>query len=347
MNFGLPNDERSRVVGLLLILAAAPPVLTVVPVFPDILGSGYYGQIFDDILLFALLGVALNIVFGHTDQLYLFLGGLAGTSAYTTTYLADSFGVTPWLTLVAGVLLAGAIGVLVSWVAAKRKFNVILISILTLALQLALYEMFVGLRDVTGGTTGRPFPGLGLDAVGGPLGIRNEMVLYYLLLVVLLAVLLLYVRLINSKFGLAFDTIREDELAAESIGVDVVWYKTVAGLIAASLIGFTGVMLAQRHQFILPPQFSFAAVDVTVLIMLIVGGLRTTLGPVVGAIVIRLLEEALLLEFGRWRTAIFGALLIVLFLYFREGVIPEVREYLADRRAESGDGGEESGGPAD
>lgn len=337
------QDERSRIVGLLLMLAVAPPLLTVVPGLPNILGSGYYGQIVDDILLFALLGVALNIVFGHTDQLFLFLGGLAGASAYTTTYLAATIGITPWATLIVGVALAGLIGALVSWVAAKRQFNVILISILTLALQLSLSEMFIGFRGITGGTTGRPFPGLGLEAVGGPLGIRNEMVLYYLLLVVLLIVLLLYVRLINSKFGIAFETIREDELAAQSIGVNVVWYKTAAGLMSASLIGFAGVMLAQRHQFILPTQFSFASVDVTILILLIIGGLRTTLGPVIGAIIIRVLEEALLLQFGQWRTAIFGALLIVLFLYFREGVIPAARNRLTEYRA-TGDGG---GEPAD
>jgi branched-chain amino acid transport system permease protein len=343
MTLSLPQDERTRIVGLLLVLAIAPPLLTVVPGLPDILGSGYYGQIFDDILLFALLGVALNIVFGHTDQLFLFLGGLAGASAYTTTYLAATIGITPWATLIAGVMLAGLIGALVSWVAAKRQFNVILISILTLALQLSLSEMFVGLRNITGGTTGRPFPGLGLEVIGGPLGIRNEMVLYYLLLVALLIALLLYVRLINSKFGIAFETIREDELAAQSIGVNVVWYKTAAGLISASLIGFVGVMLAQRHQFILPTQFSFASVDVTILILLIIGGLRTTLGPVIGAIIIRVLEEALLLEFGQWRTAIFGALLIVLFLYFREGIIPAARKRLAKSQATEDGGGE----PAD
>ncbi|MFW5918052.1 MAG: branched-chain amino acid ABC transporter permease [Haloferacaceae archaeon] len=333
------DDERVQVIGLLVLLALAPPFLTVVPGLPNVLGSGYYGQIFDDILLFALLGVALNVVFGHTDQLFLFLGGLAGASAYTTTYLADSFGITPWATLIVGVALAAAIGAMVSWISAKRKFNVILISILTLALQLALTEMFVGLRDITGGTTGRPFPGLGLDVVGAPLGLRNEMVLYYLLLVALLVVLFGYIRLIDSKFGLAFDTIREDDLAAQSIGVDVVWYKTMAGLMSAALIGFVGVMLAQRHQFILPSQFSFATVDVTILILLIIGGLRTTLGPVVGAIIIRVLEEALLLEFGEWRTAIFGALLILLFLYFREGVIPETRERVAEWRADDESGG--------
>lgn len=344
MTIELPSDDRSRIVGLALLLAAVPPIFTIVPGLPNILGSGYYGQIFADLVLFSLFGIALNIVFGHTDQLYLFLGGLAGVSAYTVTYLAESLSITPWPLILVGMALAGGIGALVSWISAKRKFNVILISILTLALQLSFSEIFVGARDFTGGSTGRPFPGLGLDAIGGPLGLRNEMVLYYLLLVLLVAVMFLYVRLIDSKYGLAFDTIREDELAAQSIGVDVVWYKTAAGALAAVLIGLTGVMLAQRHTYILPSQFAFSAVDVTVLIMLIIGGLRTTYGPILGAIVVITLREGLLLTVGKWRTAVFGVLLIVLFLYFREGVIPEVREYLSDRRSGASESG---GGPAD
>lgn len=348
MNLALPESERGRVLALVVLLGLVPPVFTFVPGLPNVLGSGYYGQIFDDLILFALFGIALNIVFGHTDQLYLFLGGLAGASAYTVTFLAEAVGVSPWLVLPVGVVLAGAIGTLVSWISAKRKFNVILISILTLALQLSLHEIFVGARGFTGGTTGRPFPGLGLDGVGDLIGLREEMVLFYLLLVVLLVVTFAYVRLIDSKFGLAFDTIREDELAAASIGVDVVWYKTVAGTMASVLIGFTGVMLAARHTYILPSQFSFTAVDVTVLIMLIIGGLRTTYGPILGAIAIIILREALLLTVGRWRTAIYGALLIVLFLYFRSGVVPAVRDYLADSRNGAGgaepDPGGDSGG---
>lgn len=347
MNFELPQDEQSRMVGLVVLLALVPPVFTIVPGFPNVLGSGYYGQIFDDLILFSLFGIALNIVFGHTDQLYLFLGGLAGVSAYTVTYLAEALSITPWPMILVGMALTGVIGALVSWISAKRKFNVILISILTLALQLSFTEIFVGARDFTGGTTGRPFPGLGLDLIGGPLGLRDEMVLYYLLLVLLLGVMYFYVRLINSRYGLAFDTIREDELAAESIGVNVVWYKTAAGAIAAMLIGLVGVMLAQRHTYILPTQFSFSAVDVTVLIMIIIGGLRTTYGPILGAIVVIVLREALLLTVGRWRTAIFGVLLIVLFLYFREGVIPEVRDRLTSRQNTGGEGGGGGGEPAD
>lgn len=312
MNFG----TRTKT----LALAA---VLCVLPLF--VLDSSYYVDLLDHFLLFALFALALNLVFGHTDQLFLFVGGLAGVGAYTTAILADTFGVTAWLTLLAGVALAGVIGGLVSWISARLRFTVVLISILTLNLQLALNQFFVGARSITGGTTGIPFAGLELDAVGELVGVSDNVVLYYLLVVVLVFGLLFYSRLIDGKYGLAFDAIREDEVAAESIGINVVRYKTIAGVVSAMLIGLVGVLSAQYQQFILPSQFAFARVDVIVLIMLIVGGLRTTFGPVYGAAIIVIIEEALQ-GIGGWRTAVFGALLIVLFLYFRRGVVPAAYE---------------------
>lgn len=311
-----------------LALAAIMAVLPVV-----VVGSSYYTRMLNHFALFALFAIALNIVFGHTDQLFLFVGGLAGVGAYTTAILADATGITAWVTLLAGAALCGFIGGLVSWISAKRNFTVVLISILTLNLQLALHEFFVGARNITGGTTGFAFAGLQLTAVGDAIGVSRNVVLYYLLVVLMVAVLLLYARMMNSKYGLAFAAIREDEIAAESIGIDVVRYKTVAGVVAAIIIGVTGVMTAQFEQYILPSQFAFANVDVIVLIMLIVGGLRTMFGPIYGAAIIILIEEALKGISG-WRTAIFGVLLIVLFLYFRSGVLPAVQSALQDLRGE-------------
>lgn len=336
------TSESRRIFGLVALLGLMPILLTVSPGLPNVFGSGYYSRLFDDFLIFAILAVALNIVFGHTDQLFLFLGGLAGVSAYTTAILADVFGVSAWLTLIVGMLLAGLIGTLVSWVAAKQKFNVVLISILTLNLQLALSQTFVGLRDITGGSTGRSFTGLGLTAVGDAVGVSAEMMLYYVLLVALLLALIFYVRLIDSKYGLAFDTIRSDELAAASIGVDVVRYKTINGFIGATMVGFAGVLFAQRQGYVLPPTFSFQSVDVIVLIVLIVGGIRTTYGPVFGAAIVIFLREALKRTVGEWETAVFGALLIALFLYFRSGVVPALQEAVGNLLGDDTEGGGET-----
>jgi branched-chain amino acid transport system permease protein len=323
-----PNQGR-WVVGVVLLLAVGPVVLALAGL-PNIFLSGYYSRLFVDFALFAILAVMLNIVFGHTDQLFLFLGGLAGASAYTTALLADMAGVSPLVTMVAGVAIAAAVGALVSWVSAKREFSVILISILTLTLQLALVEVFVGARNLTGGSTGRPFPDLGLVAIETATGISAQAILYYVLLVVLGLSLFGYLRLINSSVGIAFETIRQDETAARSIGVDVVYYKTLAGFLAAAGIGVAGVLLGQRQEFILPTTFAFEGVDVLVLVMLIIGGLRTTFGPVIGAAIVSVLEEALQLTFGEWETFIFGGLLIILFLYFRSGVTPAL-DSIGDR----------------
>ena len=319
-----PFGTEARNVLLVAVVFALAPL--------PVLGSSYYESVLAHLVLIALLAVALNIVFGHTDQLFLFVGGLAGLGAYATGLTADALGVSAWLTLLPAAVLCGLIGLTVSWVAAKRNFTVVLISILTLNLQLVFTEVFVGARDITGGSTGFPYEYFSLEVVADAVGVGEKLVLYYLVVLLLVLTLFLYLRLVHSKYGVAFDAIREDEIAAESIGIDVVRYKTIAGFVAAFLIGLIGAFFARESAYILPGGFTFLSVDVIVLIVLVVGGLRTTLGPVVGATIVVAIEEFLssAQNLQAWRTAIFGALLIVLFLYFRRGVVRSAREALVD-----------------
>nr|WP_221625686.1 branched-chain amino acid ABC transporter permease [Halobellus ruber] len=293
-------------------------------------GSGYYIGVLSRVLLFALFALALNIVFGHNDQLFLFMGGLGGIGAYTTALVADTVGVTAWLALPVAALLCGGIALSVSWISARRRFTVILISILTLNLQLVFTEVFVGARDLTGGSTGFPYELFSLSGVAETAGVPTPVVLYYVILAFLIAGMVLYIWLINSKYGMAFEAIREDETAAESIGIDVVRYKTIAGFVAGVIIGIAGTLLAREATYITPSIFTFLAVDVIALVVLIVGGIRQTYGPIVGAVVVEAIEAALSNYAANWRAAIFGALLIVLFLYFRSGVIVTVRDVLDD-----------------
>lgn len=339
---------RPAIRGELRTLAAMTVILAVAPLF--ILGSSYYEGVLARLVLIAILAVGLNIVFGHTDQLFLFMGGLAGLGAYGTALLADWIGVSAWITLPFAALVAGLLGLATSWISAKRKFTVILISILTLNLQLVLSEAFVGARDITGGSTGFSYRGyFSLGALADPIGLPEKVVLYYLALVLLVGVLLAYVWLTTSRYGVAFAAIREDELAAASIGIDVVYYKTVAGFVGAFVIGLAGAFLAREAGFMLPGEFTFLSIDVLVLIVLIVGGLRTTMGPVVGAAIVIGVEEVLATHAAQWRTAIFGALLIILFLYFRQGVVNAAVDLVASVRDApgGGSGGTTVDGPAD
>lgn len=316
----LPRGEL-RTIGIVAVVLAFAPL--------PVLQSSYYIGVLSHLVLFAVFAVALNVVFGQTDQLFLFMGGLAGVGAYGTALLSNWVGISAWLTLPVAALLAGAIGLSVSWVSARRNFTVVLISILTLNLQLVFHEVFVGARGITNGTTGFPYKYFSLSAIADPLGVADKVVLLYLALALLIVALLVYVWLVNSKFGVAFQAIREDELAAASIGVDIVHYKVVAGFVGALLLGVVGALYTREAAYILPASFSFLTVDVLVLIVLIVGGLRSTAGPVVGAAIVVVIEQVLTTYLTDLRTAVFGLLLILLFLYFRSGVVPAVEALLA------------------
>ena len=331
----LPRDAVRNVVLVALALAVAPlPVL----------GSSYYEGVLAHMVIFAMFAVALNIVFGQTDQLFLFMGGLAGIGGYGTALLADWTGISPWITLLISALVAALLGLVVSWISARRKFTVVLISILTLNLQLVLVEIYGGARDITGGSTGFPYRYLSFSGIADSAGLSEDVLLYYFALLLLVGLLLVYVWLVNSRFGVAFHAIREDDLAASSIGIDVVRYKVVAGTIAAFAFGLVGAVYVQEARYILPADFSFLTVDVLVLIVLIVGGLRTTLGPVVGAAIVVALEEILVSNFTQWRSAIFGLLLIFLFLYFRSGVVPAVSDLIENLDALRGEPADEPTG---
>ncbi|MFC3960094.1 branched-chain amino acid ABC transporter permease [Halovivax cerinus] len=304
-------------------IALGVVVLAIVPQLVVGTGMTYQARLLTIALTFAIFTLGLNVVFGHTDQLFLFVGALAGVGAYTTALLADAVGVSPWLVLPVGALLAGAIGMLVSYVSARRGMTVIVIAILTLSLQLAIMELFGGARDLTRGSTGFLFSGLEVTFLTETLGFSRYVAHYYVLLAVLAVLLVGYRLAMTSKYGLAFKAIRQDEVAAESVGIDVVKYKTIAGFAAAAIIGLAGPLYAHGEGWIEPSMFSFNTVDVIVLIMLVVGGMRTTWGPVVGAGAIVYLEEQLHV-LGQWRMTALGLLLMVLFLYFRSGIVPKV-----------------------
>jgi len=316
--FGSRSDAWTAVATLVVLAVVLPPYVIET-------GGTYRARVIELFLVYAIVAMGLNIVFAHTDQLFLFNGALAGVSTYTIVTLVDMFGVSAWLLFPAGVLAAGLVGLLVSFVSARLEMSIIVIAILTLSLQLAAEEAFQGARDITGGTTGLRFDALELQFVEDAIGTAPQIVNYYLLLLVLAGSFVLYSRMMESQYGLAFDAIRQDSVAAESIGINVVRYKMIAGFTGAVLIGVAGPLYATTEGRVTPSAFSFLTLDVTILIVLVLGGMRTMLGPVVGAAAVTLINEELGV-FGEWETAVFGLLLIGLFLYFSDGLVPTVED---------------------
>ena len=283
----------------------------------------YLSRRFITVMIFAIFAMALNIIFGETDQLILFMGGIAAVGTYTTVLTADHFAVSPWLTLFVGAFVAGIFGGLVCYVAARRQFTVIVLAIVTFAFQMIIMEVLVGLRDITRGSTGFPFSGLELPAVESLTGLGPFAIQFYVLVGIFAAVLGLYTWLNRSKYGLAFAAIRQDEFAARATGVSVIRLKVFAGFISTFIIGVVGPFYAQTTGIVIPSLFSFNSVDVLVLIILVLGGLRSRFGPLVGAAIVIYIDD-ILSSFGQWRTVAFGLLLTILFIYFQDGIVPSV-----------------------
>jgi branched-chain amino acid transport system permease protein len=299
-----------KTLGLLgLILALVPAAAS---------GSPYYMRLATIALIYMAWTVAFNLIFGHTKQLFLCLNALAGTAGYVAVVLAMQLELSPWVTVPAGVAAAAALGALFSYVSVLRGLGIIFLGIVTLAFSLIFHNLVLGLRQLTNGETGLVTRGLGFPLL------EQAIPSYYVFLAALLAALLAYHWLMSSRSGMAFRALSDDELTAELSGIDVTRYKVLAATVASAILGLTGALFAFYNGIVSPSVFSFVGIDIPVLIALLLGGMRTRLGPVLGAAAFALLEE-LVRPWGQLNVLVYGVLLIVLFTTFRDGMVPMLR----------------------
>ncbi len=328
------------------VLRKAFPVLAVAAALfalPPVLGgSPYQMRLATLMLVLASHAVAFNLLFAHTNQLFLCVGALASVGGYVSVLLVRD-GKFPALAAVAVACgLAAAAGGFLSYVSVRRGFGVLFVGIVTLAVSLMLHNLLLGLRELTNGETGIVTRGLGVGLGDDPYRA------YYALAAVLTAALAGYRWLFSSPHGLALHALSEDEVSAELSGIDVTRYKVACATAASGLVGLVGALYADLNGFISPSVYAVGHVDIPVLIALLLGGMRTLLGPVVGAALFSVVDE-LVRPFGQLTVLAYGTLLVVLFLVFRQGVVSVVescirRRWGARARAQAPASGEVAGG---
>ena len=284
-------------------------------------GSPYYLRLATLALIYMAWTVAFNLIFGHTKQLFLCVGALAGSAAYMTVVLTKHLALSPWLTVPIGVLTAASLGAGFSYVSQRRGLGIIFLGIITLAFSLIFHNLVLGLRQFTNGETGLVTRGLGFPLLEQPLPG------YYLFLAVLMLALGVYYLLMRSRMGMAVRALSDDELSAELSGIDVTWYKVLAAAVGAAILGLVGSFYAFYNGIVSPSVFSFVSVDIPVLIALLLGGMRTRLGPIIGAAAFAVIEE-LVRPFGQLNVLVYGVMMIVLFVAFREGMVVMLRKRL-------------------
>lgn len=262
-------------------------------------------------LVFAVYAVAWNLLFGMSGQLLLCVGALAGIAAYGSAVLVDDVGWPLGWAVTAGVAAATVVGAGLAWIAVARRLGVLLVGVVTLVASLAFANVLLAARGHTGGETGRVVAAASGTALAHP-------VASHLALTLLLALALTAYRIVaHSRLGTAARAVRDDPVAAALAGIDVVKTNVAIAALGAALIGFAGALHGLVEGFVSPATFAFGHVDVRVLVIVTLGGLGTTLGPVIGAAAISILDE-MLRPLGQLRLVVYGAALLVAFLGARD-----------------------------
>lgn len=300
-------EPRASVAIKMLAVAAALGAVLVAP-------SVFYSIFLMKLLCFALFAAAYNLVFGYVGLLAFGHAAFFGASAYVTGFCALRLGLTPELSILAGMLVSTLLGVLFGWLAIRRQGLYFAMITLSLAQIVSFYAVQA---PWTGGEDGlRPIP---RGHLLGVIDLNNDWNCYLFVVAVFAAGSFLIWRTIHSPFGEVLKAIRDNEPRAISLGYDTNRYKLIAFTISAALSGLAGGTKAIVFQIATLVDLGFA-VSGDVLLMVLIGGVGTTVGPSVGATVLVSLQNYLA-SLGSWVLLIQGIAFVVCILAFRGGIV--------------------------
>jgi branched-chain amino acid transport system permease protein len=288
---------------------------------------GLYPVFLMKLLCFAIFACAFNLLLGFTKMLSFGHAAYFGSAAYATGWLVTVQGWGTIAGILGGVAVALLLGLVIGAIAVRRQG--IYFAMITLAL--AQLVFFVCLQaDFTGGENG--LQGIPRGSLAGLVSLGNDRVMYYFVLAVFVAVFVLIRRIVHSPFGQVLKAIRANEPRAVSLGYKVDRYKLMAFVLSASLSGLAGSLKALVLGFVTLSDVSQTNSS-EVILMTLLGGSGTFLGPVIGADVVVTLQEYLSDLVGAWVSVIIGAIFVVCVLVFRRGFVGEIQRLFAQRSA--------------
>ncbi|MEW6215529.1 MAG: branched-chain amino acid ABC transporter permease [Nitrospirota bacterium] len=275
--------------------------------------------------IYTILTLSLNLIVGYTGLPALGHAAFSCIGAYTSSLLALNMGVSPCIGLLIGACVAAVSGVVIGYPAVRLKGDYLALA--TFGLGVIVYSIAKNWVSLTRGPMGLPgIPGFSV------LGFELSEVWSYLLLVLIFVVITIIVsgRIVNSPFGRILRSIREDEIASETLGKDTTRHKLIIFIIGAFFAGIAGSLYAHYITFIDPSSFTVME-SITILLMVIFGGMGSISGSVVGAVILVVFPE--LLRFlgmpssiaAPMRQMIYGLLLVVLMLKRPQGIMGAYR----------------------
>ncbi|WP_303852167.1 branched-chain amino acid ABC transporter permease [Seleniivibrio woodruffii] len=287
--------------------------LAVLLVLPLLGFSTYVMHIFILLLMWATIGMSWNLLSGYCGQVSFGHAAFFGIGAYTAGILYSKAGASPWLGLPLSVLVVGVFAFIIGLIVLRLRGP--FFALATLASGEVFRVSAENMEWLTNGTLG--------IMLQKRLWVSKEPY-YYIILVIAVATFLLMKYLIGSKLGYFFVAIREDQDAADSLGINTTLYKTIALVVSGMITGVAGAFYMNYMGYI-DPHIVFALHDVSIITIMIVmvGGVATQWGPFVGAVIMVMLQEAVrsIGSLGALHQAIFGLLLIFIIIFLPNGIV--------------------------
>jgi branched-chain amino acid transport system permease protein len=267
--------------------------------------------------IFVIASIGLDLLFGYSGQISIGQAAFYAVGAYTSAILTTKLGVSVWLGMLAGGVLATIFAALVALPICKLVH--MFLALVTIGIGELTHQAIINLPDLTGSFTGVraiPMPRIG-DYV------FNASSYYYIVLAVVVLSLLVKQRIVDSRIGRAFIAIRENSDAANAMGINVTYYKVVAFACSAAFTGIAGALYAHYIGFISPESFTLDQ-SVLFLTAVLCGGMGTLVGPIIGAVVITVINEAIQV-LGSYQMLVYGIFIVVAVIYVPEGLVGVVR----------------------
>ena len=303
---------RYRAMGVLLIAAL---------IFPLVFDT-YQSTIMISALIYVVLGLGLNITVGLAGLLDLGYVAFFGVGAYTYALLNHYFGLGFWITLPIGGFLGCLFGVILGFPILRLRGDYL--AIVTLGFGMifkVVMENWDGLSFGPSGIANIDRPSLfGMD-----LSLANSTVyIYYIMIGMVVFTILVTNRLKNSRIGRAWIAMREDEIACVAMGIDIARTKLSAYALGAFWAGMVGVLFAAKTTFINPASFTFME-SAIILSIVVLGGMGSILGVIIGAFFLILLPEYMR-AFSEYRMLAFGAAMVLMMIFRPQGIISNLRQ---------------------
>lgn len=295
---------------------------------PFIAPSRYVLHVFTMIFIFSSLAVGYDLLDGYLGQLNFGYAAFFAIGAYVSALLTNRGILSPWSGLIVGGAFASLVGALVSFPCSKLRGKAY-VAIVTWGFAAILQQILANWVEVTRGYLGLweipPFPPISLGGLGTIDFTVSKAGSFYLMLLILVSVTLASRYIVKSRIGLIFKSIREDEIAAQAMGIDVTKQKVLGFAISSFIAGLTGSFYA-HYMRVLTPDVSDITYTIEVIAFVMIGGKATLVGPILGCFFLTFISE-ITRPLLQLRLVLYGAAIVVSVLFLHGGLM-SIRKYV-------------------